>query len=514
MRRAPFRPPGASYILEVEKRHRILLTGASGYVGGRLLRALEARGHSVRCLARHPDFVASRAAPGTTVVRGDCLDADSLRGVCDGIEVVYYLVHSMASPGDFAARDRAAARNLGDAARIAGVRRIIYLGGLGDRDHLSQHLRSRHETGAVLRASGVPVVELRSGIVLGSGSLSFELIRALVERLPVMVCPTWIRTPTQPIAVEDLIAYLMAALHLRNGASRTFEVGGAEQVSYREIMLEYARQRGLRRRLIPVPLLSPRLSSLWLGLTTPVYARIGRRLIDGLRNATVVRDRAARDAFVIRPMGLRRAIARAIANEDHHFAVTRWSDAVSSTGLPSAWGGVRIGPRLFDTRSLVVDAPPAAAFAPIRRIGGRNGWYGLDWLWQLRGAIDLLLGGVGMRRGRRDPDTPAVGDPLDCWRVEAYEPNARLRLAAEMKLPGRAWLEFEVEPHGATRSIIRQTSVIEPAGLLGLCYWYGIYPAHARIFGGMLRGIAGRAIAIRPGYASPGAVLSGASRRG
>ena len=382
VRRAPFRPPGASYILEVEKRHRILLTGASGYVGGRLLRALEARGHSVRCLARHPDFVASRAAPG-----------------------------------DFAARDRAAARNLGDAARIAGVRRIIYLGGLGDRDHLSQHLRSRHETGAVLRASGVPVVELRSGIVLGSGSLSFELIRALVERLPVMVCPTWIRTPTRPIAMEDLIAYLMAALHLRNGACRTFEVGGAEQVSYREIMLEYARQRGLRRRLIPVPLLSPRLSSLWLGLTTPVYARIGRRLIDGLRNATVVRDRAARDAFVIRPMGLRRAIARAIANEDHHFAVTRWSDAVSSTGLPSAWGGVRIGPRLFDTRSLVVDAPPAAAFAPIRRIGGRNGWY-------------------------------------------------------------------------------------------------GIYPAHARIFGGMLRDIAGRAIAIRPGYASPGAVLSGASRRG
>ena len=498
----------------MDTRRDILLTGASGYVGGRLLRALEARGHTVRCLARHPEFVAARAAPGTAVVRGDCLDADSLRGVCDGIGTVYYLVHSMASPGDFAARERVAARNLGDAARVAGVRRIIYLGGLGDRDHLSRHLRSRHETGAVLRASGVPVVELRSGIVLGSGSLSFELIRALVERLPVMVCPTWIRTPTQPIAVEDLIAYLLAALVLRNGGYRTFEVGGAEQVSYRDIMLEYARQRGLRRRLIPVPLFSPRLSSLWLGLTTPVYARIGRRLIDGLRNPTVVRDRAARDTFVIRPMGLRRAIARAIANEDHHFAVTRWSDAVSSSGLPPAWGGVRIGPRLFDTRSLVVDAPPAAAFAPIRRIGGRNGWYCLDWLWQLWGAIDLLLGGVGMRRGRRDPETPVVGDAIDCWRVEAYEPDARLRLASETKLPGRAWLEFEVEPRGGVGSTIRQTAVIEPTGLLGLCYWYGSYPFHARLFGGMLRAIAERAGASRPACASPGAARSGAFPRG
>ena len=494
-------------------RDSILLTGASGYVGGRLLRALEARGYAVRCLARHPEFVAARAGPGTTVVRGDCLDADSLRGVCDGVGTVYYLVHSMSAPGDFVARDREAARNLGNAARAAGVERIIYLGGLGDHDRLSLHLRSRRETGEVLQASGVPVIELRSGIVIGSGSLSFELIRALVERLPVMVCPAWIRTPTQPIAIEDLIAYLLAALDVRNGGCRTFEVGGAEQVTYRDILLEYARQRGLRRRLIPVPLLTPRLSSLWLGLTTPVYARIGRRLIDGLRSATVVRDRVARDTFAIRPMGLRKAIARAIANEDQHFAVTRWSDAVSSSGLPPAWGGVRIGPRLFDSRTRVVDARPAAAFAPIRRIGGRNGWYCLDWLWRLRGGIDLLLGGVGMRRGRRDPDTPVVGDVLDCWRVEAYEPDARLRLVAEMKLPGRAWLEFEVEPHGAAGSIIRQTSVIEPAGLLGLCYWYGIYPLHACIFGGMLRGIARRAVVSRPACASPGAVTAAASPR-
>ena len=324
----------------METKNRILLTGASGYIGGRLLRALEARGHDVRCLARRPEFVVARAGPGTAVVRGDCLDAASLRGVCDGIRTVYYLVHSLGSPADFEARDRAAARNLGNAARAAGVRRIVYLGGLGDGSRLSKHLRSRHETGAVLRASGVSVVELRSGMVLGSGSVSFELIRALVERLPVMVCPAWVRTPTQPIAVEDLILYLLAALELPDGDSRLFEVGGREQVSYRDIMLEYARQRGLRRRLIPVPVHSPRLSSLWLGLTTPVYARIGRRLIDGLRNPTVVRNRAARDTFAIRPMGLRKALARAIASEDHQFAVTRWSDAVSSSGLPRAGGAV------------------------------------------------------------------------------------------------------------------------------------------------------------------------------
>ena len=288
-------------------------------------------------------------------------------------------------------------------------------------------------------------------------------------------------------------------------------MGGAEQVSYRDIMLEYARQRGLRRRLLPVPLLSPRLSSLWLGLTTPVYARIGRKLVDGLRNPTVVRDATALQVFAVRPMGLRAAIARAIANEDQDFATTRWSDAVSSSGQAPAWGGVRIGARLFDVRSIAVDAPPAAAFAPIRRIGGGAGWYCLDWLWRLRGAVDLLAGGVGMRRGRRDPDGLATGDVLDCWRVEAYEPNVRLRLAAEMKLPGRAWLEFEVEPRGASGSTIRQTAVFDPAGLAGLGYWYGIYPLHARIFGGMLRGIASRAEAIRPACASPGAATAAAS---
>jgi uncharacterized protein YbjT (DUF2867 family) len=473
----------------------VLLTGATGYVGGRLLRALADAGYPVRCLARRPEFLAGRAAPQAQVVRGDCLDPASLAPAMAGVRSAYYLVHSMGSTGDFTQQDRDAARNFGAAARAAGVERIVYLGGLGaGSDQLSKHLRSRHETGEALRAAGVPVIELRASIILGSGSLSFELIRALVERLPVMICPRWVRTPAQPIAIEDVIAYLLAAIELPAGPSRIFEIGGADQVSYADIMQEYARQRGLRRLMLPVPLLTPWLSSLWLGLTTPVYARVGRKLIESVENPTVVADDAALRAFPIRPMGLRQAIERAIANEDHEYAATRWSDALSSAGEPRAWGGVRFGTRLVDSRVVHVDAPPAAAFAPIRRIGGITGWYYGHWLWRLRGFLDLLFGGVGLRRGRRDPDDLTVGDALDFWRVETYEPDHRLRLAAEMRLPGRAWLEFEVQPddHGST---IRQTAVFDPAGLLGLLYWYGIYPLHRRVFAGMLRGLAAQ---VRP----------------
>ena len=473
----------------------ILLTGATGYIGGRLLEALEARDCLVRCLARRPEYLLSRVGSQTSVVKGDCLNAASLSSSFAGIDTAYYLVHSMGSPKDFEDEDRVAAKNFGNAARAAGVRRIIYIGGLGSSEkQLSKHLRSRHETGKVLRASGVPIIELRSGIVLGSGSLSFELIRTLVERLPIMICPAWVRTPTQPISIEDLIKYCLAVLDLpHDETSRMFEVGGADQVSYREIMLEYARQRGLRRWLIPVPLLTPRLSSLWLGLTTPIYARIGRKLVESLRNSTVVCDEGASTAFSIRPMGLQKAITRAIRNEDAKLAATRWSDAVSSAGIKTSWGGARLGSRLFDSRSVKVLATPQDAFTPIRCIGGHNGWYYLDGLWYVRGAIDMFVGGVGMRRGRRNSEELAIGDALDCWRVEAYEPNVRLRLVSEMKLPGRGWLEFEVTSHNKKVTTIRQTAVFEPAGLFGLCYWYAIYPFHTAIFSGMLRGIARRA---------------------
>ena len=471
----------------------ILLTGATGYVGGRLLPALEQAGHSVRCLARRPEYLEQRVGPNTEVAKGDCFDPASLDAAMQGVETAYYLVHSMGSSGDFEDLDRKSAANFGCAAKSAGVKRIIYLGGLGrSGEDLSPHLRSRQETGEVLRSCGVPVVELRASIVLGSGSLSFELIRALVERLPMMICPSWVHVKAQPIAIEDLVAYLVAVLEVGSEGSRTLEIGGADQVSYAEIMQEYATKRGLRRLLIPVPILSPGLSSLWLGLTTPVYARVGRKLIEGVRNPTVVSDESALETFDIRPMNLSQAIDRAIGNEDRDFAQTRWSDAISSAGNPKSWGGVKFGSRVVASSTAHVNAPPEKAFAPIRRIGGKRGWYYATWLWRLRGFLDLLVGGVGMRRGRRDPEDLSTGDALDFWRVESYEPDRRLRLAAEMKLPGRAWLEFEVSPT-EDGSEVRQTAVFDPHGLSGLLYWYGIYPLHSLIFDGMLKAIVRRA---------------------
>jgi hypothetical protein len=380
------------------------------------------------------------------------------------------------------------------AAREAGVKRIVYLGGLGENTGgLSEHLRSRQETGEILRQSGVPVVELRASIVLGSGSLSFEMIRALVERLPVMICPRWVAVEAQPIAVEDVIAYLAAALDLPAGAGRVYEIGGPDRVTYGDLMREYARQRGLRRFLIPVPLLTPRLSSLWLGLVTPLYARVGRKLVDSMRNPTVIRDPAALADFPVRPRGVRDAIARALVNEDGDFARTRWSDAFSSSGLTERYGGDRVGTRFVDSRTIAVPVPPSAAFAPVRRIGGDAGWYRGNFLWRLRGFLDLLAGGIGLRRGRRHPDELEEGDALDFWRVEAIEPNRLLRLRAEMKVPGRAWLQFEITPlPGGTE--IRQTAMFDSSGLLGLGYWYALYPVHRFVFGGMLRGLAAAAL--------------------
>ncbi len=472
----------------------ILLTGATGYVGGRLLPVLERAGVRVRCLARHPEYLSGRVAAGTEIVGGDCLDRDSLGPALAGVHTAYYLVHSLRAGHSFEEQDRRAAANFATAARAARVRRIVYLGALGDAaGGLSPHLRSRRETGDVLRASGIPVIELRASIILGSGSLSYELIRALVERLPVMLCPTWVRTPAQPIAIEDVIAYLRAALELPGGPARTFEIGGADRTSYAGIMREYARQRGLRRLLVPLPVLTPFLSSLWLGLTTPIYARVGRKLVESLRNPTVVVDDAALHVFSVRPMGFRPALARAQVHEDLAIAATRWNDALSAAGEPPSYGGIRFGTRLVDSRAVTVSVPPAAAFAPIRRIGGRTGWYSSAVLWRLRGLLDLLAGGVGLRRGRRDPERLVLGDALDFWRVVGVEPDRRLRLAAEMRVPGRAWLQFEVAAADGG-STIRQTAIFDPAGLAGLLYWYAIYPLHAHVFRRMLRGIARAAV--------------------
>lgn len=486
-----------------DAKKRVAVLGASGYVGGRLLRPLLDAGYLVRAVGRRPEFLSERVPTGVEVARGDALEHDSLVEALRDSEYAYYLVHSMGSAGSFEEQDRLAATVFASAAAEAGVRRIVYLGGLGDdTEALSAHLRSRHETGEILRRGSVPTVELRASLVIGSGSLSFEMVRALTERLPVMITPRWVRVPAQPIAIADLLAYLVAALSLHLDGSCIFEVGGADTVSYGGIMSEYARQRGLRRVMLPFPFLSPWLSSLWLGFVTPLYARIGRKLVESIVHPTVVRDPSARVAFPgVRPMGTREAVAAALANEDNEVAETRWSDALSASGRPAEWGGVRLGNRLVDSRTRFVDVPPRDAFAAVRRLGGANGWYYADFLWRIRGILDLLAGGVGLRRGRRDPESLRVGDTLDWWRVEGFEPDRRLVLFAEMKVPGRAWLEFEVQeaPGG---SIVRQTAIFDPAGLAGLLYWYGIYPLHAVIFHGMLVAICARAKAARACLAS------------
>lgn len=462
----------------------ILLTGATGYVGGRLLHLLEKRGVSVRCLARHPEHLPPSPVKTTEVAAGDVLDTDSLEAAMKGVKAAYYLVHSMGEGPDFEERDRRGALNFAAAAHKAGVSRIIYLGGLGHGDDLSAHLASRQEVGALLARSGVPVVELRASVIIGSGSLSFEMIRALVERLPVMITPRWVRLKAQPIAIEDVVAYLVEALELPEKDCGVYEIGGRDAVSYEGIMAEYARQRGLRRLMISVPVLTPRLSSLWLSLVTPLYARVGRALFTSLRNPSVVEDSRALARFSIKPRGLKEAVARALASEDRDYAAARWTRRQSPRGQ-----------RCVDSRSRMVAAPAQAVFGELLKLGGRQGWHA-DVLWSVRGAIDSLLGGVGMRRGRGGGASLRVGDALDFWRVEAIKENRLLRLRSEMKLPGRAWLQFEIlEQDGGSRLV--QTAIFDSWGLPGLLYWYLLYPAHALIFRGMLRDICRRSTSRR-----------------
>jgi uncharacterized protein YbjT (DUF2867 family) len=464
----------------------VLLTGATGYVGGRLLSRLEGRDVRVRCLSRRPDVLAGRIGPRTEIVAADIEDASSLEQALEGVDTAYYLIHSMTATRPFAEADRAMATSFAAAARDRGVRRIVYLGGLGTGD-MSDHLASRHEVGEILRGSGVPTIELQASVVIGSGSTSFDMLRSLVDRLPVMITPRWVGSLCQPIAIEDVLDYLIAALDHAPDGGEIFEIGGSDVVAYRDLMTEYARQRRLRRAMIPVPVLTPRLSSLWLGLVTPVHARVGRALIESLRSDTIVLDPRALDVFPIRPRSMAEAVARALANEDNEFAETRWSDEAGID--PPSFGGRRLGSRLVDCRTLHVDVGPTDAFAPIRRIGGQTGWYGANALWELRGVLDRVVGGPGLRRGRRDPDGLRVGDTIDFWRVERYEPDRLLLLRAEMRVPGRAWLQFEVEPD-ANGSTITQTALFDPAGVAGLGYWYSVWPFHHRVFEGMLHGIA------------------------
>lgn len=475
----------------------VLVTGATGYIGGRLVPRLLEAGGRVRCLARDPARLQGRPwLRQVEVAAGDCLRAETLPAAMRDVDVAFYLVHSMAGGRDFEQRDELAARNFGAAARAAGVQRLVYLGGLGDPDTaLSEHLRSRQETGAVLRQSGVPVTEFRAPVIVGSGSLSFEIIRYLTERLPVMICPRWLYTRVQPIAIRNVLDYLVAALEVPASAGRIIEIGGAEVLTYGELLRGYAKVRGLKRWLLPVPVLTPRLSSYWVHLVTPVPAAIARPLIQGLRNDVIVRDDLARQLFPqIKPLDYDAAVRLALANLDTGHVATAWSDALASSQgdvapvLLATQEGM-----ILERRQRLVRAPASTVFRVFSALGGETGWLCLDWAWAVRGWLDRLCGGVGLRRGRRDPQEVRVGDAVDFWRVEAVEPNRLLRLRAEMKLPGRAWLEFKAEPVSSASSRLAQTAFFAPRGLAGLLYWYLLYPVHALIFSGMARALARRA---------------------
>jgi uncharacterized protein YbjT (DUF2867 family) len=472
---------------------RILVVGASGYIGGRLVPLLQAGGHDLVLMSRDARPLEARF-PDAKVVAADLLNPSTLPAALDGIEVAYYLAHSMgAGERGFAERDRRAARNFAQAAERAGVSRIVYLGGLGDDTaELSHHLASRHETGAELAAHGVPVTEFRAAVIIGSGSASFEILRHLTERLPVMITPRWVGTRCQPIGIRDVLDYLVGVLD-HPDASGIVEIGGPDVLSYGDMMRTYARLRGLRRLMVPVPLLTPRLSSYWVNLVSPVPAAVARPLIEGLRNEVVVRDPGPASGFGLRPAPYVQALQLAIDRTDRHDVESTWFDALADLHKASLSSLTSTEGMLVERRRRMVAATPEQVFAEVERVGGDAGWPYANLLWRVRGWADRLVGGVGMRLGRRDPDRLRVGDALDFWRVEEVRRPALLRLRAEMRVPGRAWLQYEVTPtEGGSRLV--QTAFFEPKGLPGLAYWYTLYPVHGLIFRGTVRVLAERAM--------------------
>lgn len=479
----------------------ILVTGATGYIGGRLVPRLLEMGHRVRCLVRDPARLQGRPwQSAVEIVAGDVFQPDSLARAMEGVQAAYYLVHSLAGGADFHERDMTAARNFGAAARAAGIERILFLGGLAEASPaLSEHLRSRQQSGDALREAGVPVTEFRAGVIVGSGSLSFEMIRYLTERVPVMICPRWVFTRTQPIGIREVLEYLTAALGVPESAGRIIEIGGSEVVTYGEMMTQYAEVRGLKRWMIQVPVLTPRLSSYWVNLVTPIPAVIARPLIEGLRNENVVHDLSARALFPdVQPVSYRVSVARALAKLEASDVETAWSDALSTSqgDVPPLTLTVQEG-MVLERRQRIVPASPAALHAVYSGIGGKRGWFYMTWAWEIRGFVDKLIGGVGLRRGRRDPDALRVGEALDFWRVEAVEADGLLRLRAEMKVPGKAWLQFQVAPREDGQTLLSQTAFFAPKGLFGWLYWYGLYPLHGLIFSGLIDQIARRAVALK-----------------
>jgi uncharacterized protein YbjT (DUF2867 family) len=480
----------------------VLVTGATGYIGGRLVPELLAAGHRVRVLVRDPARLRAHAWAGDVeTARGDALVPDDLDPAMAGVDVAYYLIHSLGTGRRFERTDRRAARTFAAAARRAGVDRIVYLGGLYPAsDDLSPHLESRKEVEEIFLQSDVPTIALRAAVIIGSGSASFEMLRYLTERLPVMVTPRWVGTRIQPIAVRDVLRYLTAAASLPPEVRGGFDIGGPDVLTYREMMQGYARVAGLERRIIlPVGVMSPRLSSHWIGVVTPIPSRLAKPLVQSLVNEVVVRDDSIRRLVPDPPEGLTgfdRAVELALARVREARVLTRWSGA-SEPGAPSDplaadpdWAG---GSLYVDDRSTLVRASPRTLWRVIEGIGGENGWYSWPLAWWIRGWMDRAWGGPGLARGRRDPRRLCVGDAVDWWRVEDIDEGRLLRLRAEMRLPGLAWLELSVHQDAVGRTLFRQRALFHPRGLLGHLYWAAVTPFHGVVFGGMQRNLASAA---------------------
>jgi uncharacterized protein YbjT (DUF2867 family) len=477
----------------MQDQKQILVTGVTGYIGGRLIPPLLGSNYSVRVLVRDPARLQGRTwADQVDIIQGDVLKPETLSPAMNGVTAAYYLIHSMSGSDDFHQRDLIAASNFSNAAKLAGVNQIIYLGGLGDPEtDLSEHLKSRQDTGRALAISGVPVTEFRAAVIVGSGSISFEMIRYLTERIPIMICPRWVFTRVQPISIRDVLAYLTATLEVPESIGKVIEIGGADVLTYGDMMMGYAEERGLKRKLISVPVLTPRLSSYWVHWMTPVPARITRPLIEGLRNEVIVRDTTAQKLFPkIQPVGYSASVKRALANLDLGEVETRWTDAlVSSQGEQTPVVMKSQEGLIIERRMEQVFATQKKIFESFTRLGGEQGWLYSDWAWEILGIIDRLSGGVGLRRGRRDPVDVRVGDAIDFWRVEAVEPDEMMRLRAELKLPGKAWLQFEARALKNGDAKLIQTAFFAPKGLSGILFWYSLYPINSLIFSGLLRNL-------------------------
>ena len=474
----------------------VLVTGATGYIGGRLAPRLVDAGYRVRCLVRDPARLQGRPwLNRVEIVTGDALDPASLLSAMRGVEAAYYLIHGIKGGRDNAERDLRAAHNFAAAAEAAGVGRLIYLGELADpHAHLSPYLRSRHETGQILRAGKVPTTEFQAGMVVGSGSALFEMIRYLTEREPLLICPAWFFSEAQPIAIRNVLDYLTAALQTPGSAGRVIEIGGGSRLTYADMLRAYARERGLRRRLVRTPVYAPRLSAYWVHMVTPIHWRVVLPLIEGLHARLVAHDDEARRLFPhIQPLDFDAALRAALGRLLSDKVQTSWSDAlVNTAGDVTPYRFTQEAGLMLERRTMLVDLPPDLVYRSYTGLGGARGWFYMDWAWALRGWMDKVIGGVGLRRGRRHPDDIRAGESLDFWRVEALEPDRLMRLRAEMKVPGKAWLQFESRPQDG-RTLLTETAYYEPHGFFGFLYWYAMWPFHAFLFDGLIRRLAARA---------------------